>query len=605
MTVYNGSADVISSSSLVAELNGVFIFGSQITSSTTLTSQANGIFQCSGIVTGSATIEAAVGVIQRGNAVIACLAELTANAANKVMTASTESTCTVLCKSAKAIKGGLANAKASFFTISDTLYMKNGTDYISFDGATVTNVIETAYVPLVLIGRSPSGVPDTGTVNESFNLLSAGFRISFSSTGVGTTYTLPYTNLDATTVTAIVNGVLITEGSGLTVNRTTGVVTFNIAPTIGTNNVIITAFKESLYHPEYILNCTISEVYGGKTESTVFMSGNPNYPDLIWHSRLYGENYNADYFPDDAVQKVPGNVAGLAHIFELLYVSHSKGHGYIYYADGTNYPIFPYASINLEKGSDIPGSIQEVDNTIVCASTTNGVMQILSNTTINDRLSVQDVSTKVNKGEGKNYNYLGILRRVNLQSAVSYNFDGYYGLCVGCVCYVWDYRSNAWLYDVNIPASCFAEVNNILYFGSNSEGIVYQFDPLLMNDDGYAIDAWYDLREENAGTPNMVKVINRVNLTAKPMNRASVVLSFRSRKSNSDIALSMNTSAFSFNGFCFPSFTFNTSFFPVFKRKRMSKRANYFQFRFGNNVLNEGLSVISLAVEFDKGSEMR
>jgi hypothetical protein len=502
------------------------------------------------------------------------------------------------------IRSGLANAPASFFILSDTIYLKNGIDYLSFDGTTVADVKTTAHIPIVLVGRSPTGAPNDGTDKESFNLLSGGFSISFSAPGSVTAYTLPYTVLDVTLVTAIVNSVPMVETTNFSVNRATGVVTFNIAPAIGTNNVVITAYKASLTNPEFINNCTIHEVFGGKSEATVFCSGNPNFPDQIWHSRLYGSNYNADYFPTDGLQKIPGNVAGLAHIFDVLYVSHSMGHGFLSYLDGVNYPIFPYASINLEKGSDIPGSIQEVDNSIVCASTVNGVLQVLSNTTVNNRLSVNDVSVIINKA-GVERQDLGLLRQLNLTTAVSYNFDNYYGLCVNNVCYVWDYKANAWLYDTNIPASCFAVIDATLCFGSNTDGIVYQFDPTVANDDGVAIDAWLDTKEDNAGTPTKIKVINRLDLTAKPMNRGSVELSFESRQSNGIVALNMQTSSFSYTGFGYANFTYNTSFFPVVKRKRMSKRANYFQIRFRNSILDEGMSVISLRVEFDLGSEMR
>jgi len=502
------------------------------------------------------------------------------------------------------IKSGLANAKATFFVLSDALYMKNGINYISFDGTTVTDVTTIAYKPLVLIGRSPSGVPNAGTTNESFNLLSAGFRISFSADGTATSYTVPYTNLDATTVTAVVNGVTITEGSGLTVNRTTGVITFTTAPAIGTNNVIIAIHKTSLIHPEYIQNCTIAEVYGGKTSATVFFSGNPNFPDQIWHSRLYGENYNADYFPDDAWQKVTGNVSGLAHIYDLLYVSHSKGHGFLSYIDGEKYPIFPYAEINSQVGSDISGSIQEIDNSIVCASSTNGVLQVLSNTTVNNRLSVNQISQLINKGGIENLD-LGLLNQPNLKDAISYNFDNYYGLCVNNICYVLDTKTGIWLYDTNIPASCFTEIDGTLCFGSNTEGIIYQFNQLFVSDDGVAIDAWYDTREENAGTPSKMKIINKVDLLAKPLTKASVQLSFRSMQNNNVVVLQTQTNSFSFLNFGFVGFTFNTLYFPILKRKRMSKRANYFQFRFSNNVINEGMSVVSLRIEYDQGSEMR
>ena len=502
------------------------------------------------------------------------------------------------------IKSGLANAKAHFFVLSDTLFMINGTDYISFDGSTVKDVTSYAYYPLVLIGRSPSGSPNYGTTNEAFNLLSAGFRVSFSADGTATAYTLPYTNLDATTITAVVNNVTLVENTDFTVDRATGIITFNIAPTTGTDNVIITAFKASLTHPEYILNATIAEVYGGKTSATVFFSGNPNFPDMVWHSRLYGSNYNADYFPDDGWQKIPGDITGLAHIYDLLYVAHSKGHGYLSYVEGDTHAYFNYSDINLEKGTDIPGAIQEVNNAVICASSVNGVMQILNNTTNNDRLSIADISTSINKA-GIERQDLGLLRQSNLKDAVSYNFDNYYGLCVNDVCYVLDYKSGAWLYDTNIPASCFAVIDKTLCFGSNTDGLVYQFDELLFNDDGMAIESFYDTKEENAGTPTRLKVVKRINIVAKPLHRASITLAFKSRKSNGITALQMQTNAFSFVNFSFDGFTFNTSFFPVLKRKRMSKRANYFQFRLSNDALDEGMSVASLEVEFNQGSEMR
>lgn len=603
MTVYNGASDITASASLTAQGNGTFTGNVSLTGVAVLTAQANGTFGGGASLAGTATLTSAVGVIYQGSSSLTGLSTLTANVANKLLVADITSSATVVAKSAKAFKNGLANAKATFFTLADVAYILNGTNFLSYDGATCKDVI--GYIPSVLVGRSPSGSPNAGTSNEKFNLLSPAFNISFTADGTSTVYTVPYTNLDATLTSIVVNGTTMAENSGFTLNRTTGAYTINVAPTIGTaNNVIITVYKASLTHPEYIKNCTIAEVFGGKTSATVFLSGNPNFPDQVWHSRLYGSNYSADYWPDDAWQKIPGNVAGLSHIYDLLYISHSKGHGYLSYVDGTTYPIFPYADINLEKGSDITGSIQEVDNTVVCASSVNGVLQVLSNTTVNNRLSVNDVSNIIDKG-GVERQDLGLLRQANLTTAISYNFDNYYGLCVNNICYVWDYKSNAWLYDTNIPASCFVVIDNTLCFGSNTDGIMYQFDPTIANDDGVAIDAWYTTREEDAGKPTWIKVVNRIDVTAKPLNRASVNVLFLSRQSNGETTLQMQTSAFSLANFALANFTFVTSYFPVVKRKRISKRANYFQFRFSNNNINEGMSVVSLRVEYDQGSEMR
>ncbi len=500
---------------------------------------------------------------------------------------------------------GMADSKVEFFVLSDILFIINGTDYISFDGVDCVDVSATAYIPTVLIGRSPSGSPNAGTTNESFNLISAGFKISFSAFGTEVDYTLPYDNLDDTEITAVVNGVDMVENTDFTVNRTTGIVTFTTYPTVGNpDNVIITAYKASLTHPEHIKNCTKATVYGGKTSATVFMSGNPNFPDQIWHSRLYGYNYNADYFPDDGWQKVPGNVMDMSHIYDLLYIAHSNGHGYFSYTDGDDYPIFPYSDINLVKGSDIPGSVQGVENTVVCASTSDGVMQIVADTTVNNYMSVKNSSDLINTGGNQRLD-LGLLRQANLKDAISYNFDGYYGLCVNDVCYVWDYKTNAWLYDTNISASCFAVIDNMLCFGSNIDGMVYQFDPALANDDGVAIDAWIDTKEDNAGLPANIKVINTIFATAKPMTQSSVDIMFLSRESTGEIILNMSTSAFSYANFGYANFTYNTSFYPITKKKRMSKRANIFKFRFRNNTLDEGMSIIALRVLFDTGSEIR
>ena len=498
------------------------------------------------------------------------------------------------------LKSGLANAKAAFFMLSDTIYLINGTNYISYNGIVCTDVV--GYIPTVLVGRSPTGIPNAGEVYQNFNLISAGFGISFTADGTAAVYTLPYTNIDATTMVAQVNGVAKAETTDFTVNRVTGLVTFIVIPAKGNpDNVIITLYKASITHPEYIKNCTIAEAYGGKTSATVFFSGNPNFPNQVWHTRLYGENYSADYWPDDGWQKIPGDVVGLSHLYDYLYVVHSKGHGSLSYIDGPGgYPIFPYADINNEKGSNIPGSVREVNNTVFFASKERGVMRAIADTTVNNYLSVDDISNLINKGDGA-----GLLFEPNLADAVSYNFDGYYGLCVNNVCYVWDYRINAWLYDTNIPASCFAVVNNTLCFGSNTDGLIYQFDASLMNDDTTAIDSNCYTREESAGTPTKVKVTNRLTLVAKPLGVGSINLLFHSRQSTSVIALNMQTSIFNFVNFNFVNFTFNTSFFPIVKRKRMAKRANYFQFEFRNNILNEGMAVISLKIEFDSGSEMR
>jgi len=137
------------------------------------------------------------------------------------------------------IMTGLANSKGCFFPFNGKLYYINGTNYVVIDSSfAASNVV--GYIPTLVISSPPAG---GGTTFEQFNLLATGFKASFSGNATATVYQLPLTGLDATAVTATVNGVAKAETTDFTVNRATGAVTFLAAPSNGTNNVVITAYK--------------------------------------------------------------------------------------------------------------------------------------------------------------------------------------------------------------------------------------------------------------------------------------------------------------------------------------------------------------------------
>jgi hypothetical protein len=72
----------------------------------------------------------------------------------------------------------------------------------------------------------------------------------FSGNGTTTTFNLSAPNLDATAVTAKVDGVDKVETTDFTVNRTTGSITFITAPATGTQNIVVTFYKTD--QPYYI-----------------------------------------------------------------------------------------------------------------------------------------------------------------------------------------------------------------------------------------------------------------------------------------------------------------------------------------------------------------
>lgn len=191
------------------------------------------------------------------------------------------------------IYSGMAEHKSNYFVFDGLLYIMDGTNYLVFNGTTVSAV--TGYIPTTTISKSPSG---GGTIYEEINLLSP-YRInSFCSDGVSTEYVLDSQNLDNEMVRVwIINdqGVKEEITTGFTPNYTDGTVTFDTAPGIpytdGQDNVFIQFKKAVSGNADRILNCTLTEVF----DNRVFFSGNPEFKNYLWFSKLYDPTYIGDY----------------------------------------------------------------------------------------------------------------------------------------------------------------------------------------------------------------------------------------------------------------------------------------------------------------------
>ena len=129
---------------------------------------------------------------------------------------------------------GYVNTSGSVFMFGfeGKLYVLNGTQYLVWDGETMTGV--EGYRPLVSVSNVPSG---GGTLLESVNKLTGARRAWFSPDGTSTVFTLPEKGIvsldwvkDTSTGAAM---------SGWSANLAEGTVTFSTAPTAGTNTMEI------------------------------------------------------------------------------------------------------------------------------------------------------------------------------------------------------------------------------------------------------------------------------------------------------------------------------------------------------------------------------
>lgn len=202
------------------------------------------------------------------------------------------------------LKSGVNAARSSAFIYNGHWYFIDGAHYLQYDGANIGDVV--GYIPTTSIGRKPSG---GGTISQDVNMLSD-YRINtFVGDGSSKEFYLDAQDIDsAIYVTAYVDD---SFWGGIEVDCAEGKVTFNVAPaapkTDGQDNVKIT-FKKTV-DKSRILNCTMLEVF----DNRVFFSGNPDYPNVIWHCNLNDPTYcsDLDYYNEGLDSaKVKGMVAG-------------------------------------------------------------------------------------------------------------------------------------------------------------------------------------------------------------------------------------------------------------------------------------------------------
>ena len=182
----------------------------------------------------------------------------------------------------------MSNNKSNFFVYGNKLYIKDGSKYLTYDGTTVSEVV--GYIPTTSISRMPSG---GGTIYEDVNLLTGIRKNSFVADGASKEYVLDVESYDSDyTVRVWINDE--ERLGGFTASPTTGKVTFTTAPpvpaTTGQDNVVIQFKKTVSGYRERIEKCTLLEVF----DNRVFFSGNPDYPNVLWHCSLNDPTYCSD-----------------------------------------------------------------------------------------------------------------------------------------------------------------------------------------------------------------------------------------------------------------------------------------------------------------------
>lgn len=198
---------------------------------------------------------------------------------------------------------------SSAFVYEDFWYFKDGKNYLQYDGTTVKEI--EGFVPTTTIARKPMG---GGTKYQDVNMLT-GLRInSFLCDGGSFDFFLDTIRIDEDFVPVVTHNDNVVDPAEYTVDYAEGKITFtNYAPdapmTDGQDNLTIKFKKVIEGYRENILNCTMLQVF----DNRVFFSGNPAYPNVVWHSSLEDPSYcsDLDYYREGMDEApIRGMVAG-------------------------------------------------------------------------------------------------------------------------------------------------------------------------------------------------------------------------------------------------------------------------------------------------------
>ena len=205
------------------------------------------------------------------------------------------------------IHSGLNEARSEAFIYNNLWYLKDGKNYLQFDGSKVQDVV--GYVPTTSIARKPGS---GGTMYEDVNLLSP-YRINtFLGDGESVRYYLDSRDIDSDYFPEVKVGGKLLEG-GYAVDYMMGEILFETPPkapaTDGQDNVSIKFKKTVEGYKDKINKCTLLQVF----DNRVFFSGNPDFPNIIYHCSLNDPTYcsDLDYYSEGLDSSmVKGLVAG-------------------------------------------------------------------------------------------------------------------------------------------------------------------------------------------------------------------------------------------------------------------------------------------------------
>lgn len=419
---------------------------------------------------------------------------------------------TVTSGGAKKIIYSTMNENASdAFVYEDVFYIKDGKNYLQYDGTEIKSV--QGYIPTTSIARKPSG---GGTMYEDVNMLSPWRKNSFLADGGSLDFYLDAKNIDESfRPTVTVDGAALDEKL-YSVEYAQGMIRFFKAPdapkTDGQDNVVVTFSKTVEGYHESIVGCKMLQVF----DNRVFVSGNPKYPNVVWHSSLNDPTYfsDMDYYregQDNAQIKglVPGNNA--------LWVFREP-------SDANTNVFYHTPSIDDEYGKIYPSSHSSV--TIGCigkAINFNDDIVFFSERGMEGISG--DITTEQMAAHRSSLVDRKLIAEDQYKNMILTEWEGYLLVFIGDKVYLADSRAMFtnenhleydWFYwQLEKQVSCAKVHNGVLYIGT-ADGVY------TLTDNECDVESWWTTPLDKFKYPHMQKTTNKRGCVAEATGDISV-----------------------------------------------------------------------------------
>lgn len=533
------------------------------------------------------------------------------------------------------------------------LYSKDGlqrvTDYVPSEEGP-PSYSQTAYVPTVTILKDPIGQSskDGNKSHEPINLATAAYIEQFyvdRTHADAKQFQMSFAPLDEDGHYGTLTRAWVRDLDGewqekerdtdFTVDAEEGIITFAVAPGFnenfeGEDNVRIKVYRTVEGYADRINHCTIGAMFGiNGAHDRIFISGNPDsgenedgdpytYINCDWWCGMY----DPTYWPDLSYNKLGSDTSAIMgySIINNYLAAHKD------YREITQSVIIREGDlVDDEPTFKIINSLQGAGAVSkYCFSYLATEPVFLTKLGIY-AITAQDITGEKYAQDRSYYLEGKLLKEEGLEKAFAYSWKDYYILAINDHLYILDglqpmhtdrsrpyaTRQYAGFYFTNIPASCFFEIGDELYFGT-MDGKIYKFysdEKSLQsyNDNGEPISAVWETADIDEKLFYKKKTYRYLAVRCLPEISSSIKIMAQKEGQWTEIKDDQSKlKYFSYASLQYSKLTYSTNTTQKISATKIRlKKLDHVRFKFVNDRLNEPLGINDFAVEYTQAGNVK